>query len=327
MEKMIKPIYAPSKEYTVIQHSLPGETLDEQLDSMTKGRVVISNMALSLYTLDDKHKSSIVKATGVKVVGASAKGVRVPKHITDDNMKLLLFNYAKRVVKQSNGEVHKAYRGILEHYENIKSDTNLSNTPLKEYTDYMEILVSWFGLPEQFHKVQTLKLENDGTYTVTFTEVSDFVTKEELETEVEQLKRELAEEREARFKAEEDKRKAEELVKAKLFATDDPQAVEVAITYTSRYQIGVGADSPEDKVDLHPETAFQIPFFKNAFNELCKSSQDKAVQYLASVLPQGGSLDVEAKYLFQGKRISLQEVVEKVNEAQRPTKSLDSSTK
>ncbi len=67
MEKMIKPIYAPSKEYTVIQHSLPGETLDEQLDSMTKGRVVISNMALSLYTLDDKHKSSIVKATLIQL--------------------------------------------------------------------------------------------------------------------------------------------------------------------------------------------------------------------------------------------------------------------
>lgn len=328
---MVKPIYASDKKYKVIERLLPGDSLDEKLDSMKKGRTVIATMALSLYKLDGDLKNSIVKATGIKVVGASAKGVKTPKHVTDDNMKLLLHNYAKKAMKNCSDKI---YKGILEQYSDVKTDTNLSNSPLKEYSDYMEILVSWFGLPEQFHKVETLKLENDGTYTVTFTDISDFVTKEQLEQEVcekdtriERLERELAEANARADKAEKDKRKAEELVKADLFATGDPLAVKVDITYSSSYQIGVGANSPADKVQIHPLTLLKVPLFTNAFNELYSSSQDDAIQYLANSLPQGGSLEVKAKYEFGRFKISLEQVIEQSRKAQQPTLTLDSNTK
>lgn len=335
MLSMVKPQYVEVKDYKVIEHTLPGDTLDEQLNSMKKGRTVIAGMALSLYELDASLKDSVIRALGVKVNGNSAKGVKMSKHVTDSNMKLLLYKYAKRVARHCKDSLPKVYEGILEQYPNITSDTILSGTPLKEYIEYMEILVNWFGLPEQFHEVETLKLEADGTYTVSFTKSSDFVTRRELESEVDQLKRQLrekeaeAEELKARAeKAEEERKKAEEeklqlqkLTKAKLFDTENQKAVEVTFTYTTRYQIGVGATSPKDKVDLHPETVFQVPLFTDTFNELCKSTQDAVVQYVAKASGGSSSLDVQARYRFEGDNVNLKEVFEKSKQLEEAKKA------
>lgn len=336
MLSMVKPLYAPEKQYKVIEHQLHGNTLDEKLNSMKKGRTVVATMALSLYDLEDTHKRSLLDALGVKVKGNSVRGLKTPKHVTTTNMKLLLYNYAKQIAKKCEDNI---YKGILEQYSEITTDTNLCSSTLKEYADYMSILVSWFGVPELFHTVKTLKLEDDGTYTVTFNDASDFLTKEELEqkayekeTEIERLKSELAEAEEAKRLAEEeldktkeDNAKLEKLAKANLFGTEDPLAVRVEITYSSSYQIGVGADSPADKFPILPELMVTTPLFKDALNDLCKSKQGDVIELLANLLPQGGSLDVKASYRCPDYENGMHKLAEQIKEVlcSTPSQELD----
>lgn len=334
---MVKPIYLLDKPYDVIEHPLPGDSLDEKLDTLKKGRTVVATMALSLYKLEDKLNSSLIKATGLKVVGNSVRGVKTPKHITDTNMKMLLHAYAKRASKYSK---HKIYKGILEQYKDIQTDTNLSNTTLREYIDYMEILIYLFGLPEQFHKIATVKLEADGTYTVTTTDASDFVTREELEqdicskdSEIERLRKELEELKARADKVEEEKKQVEEdrdkyknLSQAKLYGDDeegDELTVKIETTYSSNYQIGFGGNSPKEKLPIHPKLVAEIPLFYKELTDIIKLTKPELTEYVANTLPEGGSLKVNANYKYGDVEVRVEQIVEHQNKVQRKPLSLD----
>lgn len=320
MHKMVKPLYVNNTDYDVMEVILPGNTLDEKLDNLKKGRTVLVAMALSLYQLDEANKQSVIKASCIKGKGRSIETVNIPKHVTLANMQMLLCEYAKKALKSCK---HDLYLAVVEEYINVSSDTNMSKSTHREYLNYIDILVSFFGMPEQFNEVTSYKLGDDGICTVEFKKVGAFVTKKKLqadlmhaETELERVTRELVKEKAKTEKLKEkvevlsrERDVAQTVAKARLLGEEVETSDRIKIRYTISIQIGIGGESPFDKYALLPELIYSNKVYANALKSLVNYSTPQVLKLLANLIDEEGNLNVEFLYHHPEREKALKEVV------------------